>query len=110
MLMLTALRSTMKEARVDAFLVPRADRFQGEYVAPADERLAWLTGFLVPGASGGLGVREATMLLLLTPQIGEPTALALALSTRLITTLGDVLFAGSCRLLRPESIGHRDDR
>jgi hypothetical protein len=72
--------------------------------------LAWLTGFLVPGASGGLGVREGALLLLLAPQIGEPTALALALSTRLITTLGDVLFAGSCRLLGPESIGHWDDR
>jgi Xaa-Pro aminopeptidase len=40
-----ALREAMAEAGVDAFLVPRADRFQGEYVAPADERLAWLTGF-----------------------------------------------------------------
>jgi Xaa-Pro aminopeptidase len=26
-------------------LVPRADRFQNEYVPPSDERLAWLTGF-----------------------------------------------------------------
>ena len=62
--------------------------------------LAWLTGFLVPGASGGLGVREAALLLLLTPQTGEVTALALALVTRLITTLGDVVFAAVCRLLR----------
>ncbi len=30
---------------LDAFLVPRADAHQGEYVAPCDERLAWLTGF-----------------------------------------------------------------
>jgi len=28
-----------------AFLVPRVDRYQGEYVVEADERLAWLTGF-----------------------------------------------------------------
>ncbi|MFW5678528.1 MAG: aminopeptidase P family N-terminal domain-containing protein, partial [Rhodosalinus sp.] len=40
-----ALREVMAAQGVDAFLVPRADRFQGEYVAPADERLAWLTGF-----------------------------------------------------------------
>ncbi|MDG4647673.1 aminopeptidase P family protein [Roseibacterium sp. SDUM158017] len=40
-----ALRAEMVRAGVDAFLVPRADRFQGEYVAPRDERLAWLTGF-----------------------------------------------------------------
>ncbi|MDA0924798.1 MAG: aminopeptidase P family protein [Proteobacteria bacterium] len=42
---LAALRGAMRAAGVDAFLVPRADRFQGEYVAPCDERLAWLTGF-----------------------------------------------------------------
>ena len=42
---LAALRAAMAEAKVDAFLVPRADAHQGEYVAPRDERLAWLTGF-----------------------------------------------------------------
>lgn len=42
---LSALRDAMAKAGVDGFLVPRADRFQGEYVAPSDERLAWLTGF-----------------------------------------------------------------
>ena len=50
---LAALRETMAEAGFDAFLVPRADRFQGEFVAPADERLAWLTGFT---GSAGLAV------------------------------------------------------
>ena len=40
-----ALRAQMQAEGIDAFLVPRADRFQGEYVAPCDERLAWLTGF-----------------------------------------------------------------
>lgn len=42
---LKALRAAMAKAGVDAFLIPRADRHQGEYVAPADDRLAWLTGF-----------------------------------------------------------------
>ncbi|SLN19729.1 aminopeptidase P family protein [Pseudooctadecabacter jejudonensis] len=42
---LDALRSVMAERGVDGFVVPREDRFQGEYVAPADERLSWLTGF-----------------------------------------------------------------
>ncbi len=42
---LEALRGAMAEAGLDGFLVPRADRFQGEYVAPCDDRLAWLTGF-----------------------------------------------------------------
>jgi len=42
---LTALRKVMAAEGLDAFLVPRADAHQGEYVAPCDERLAWLTGF-----------------------------------------------------------------
>ncbi|MEL7177438.1 MAG: aminopeptidase P family protein [Pseudomonadota bacterium] len=42
---LTALRAVMKDHRLDGFLVPRADAHQGEYVAPRDARLAWLTGF-----------------------------------------------------------------
>ncbi|BDW85936.1 aminopeptidase P family protein [Roseicyclus marinus] len=42
---LAALRAGMAAAGLDGFLVPRADRFQGEYVAPCDDRLAWLTGF-----------------------------------------------------------------
>ncbi|MDE0520639.1 MAG: aminopeptidase P family protein [Boseongicola sp.] len=50
---LAALRDVMAEAGFDAFFVPRADRFQGEFVAPADERLAWLTGFT---GSAGLAV------------------------------------------------------
>jgi len=42
---LAALRAAMADAGYDAWLVPRADAHQGEYVAPCDERLAWLTGF-----------------------------------------------------------------
>ncbi|MEM7489622.1 MAG: aminopeptidase P family protein [Pseudomonadota bacterium] len=40
-----ALREWMAGRDLDAVLVPRADAHQGEYVAPADERLAWITGF-----------------------------------------------------------------
>ncbi|PPB81233.1 Xaa-Pro aminopeptidase [Albidovulum inexpectatum] len=42
---LTLLRREMARAGLDGFIVPRADAHQGEYVAPCDERLAWLTGF-----------------------------------------------------------------
>ncbi len=42
---LSALRAEINSAGVGGFLVPRADAHQGEYVAPCDERLAWLTGF-----------------------------------------------------------------
>jgi Xaa-Pro aminopeptidase len=39
------LRAALKARDLDGFVVPRADRFQNEYVPPGDERLAWLTGF-----------------------------------------------------------------
>ncbi len=42
---LKALREAMLAEGVDGFIVPRSDAHQGEYVAPRDERLAWLTGF-----------------------------------------------------------------
>ncbi|WP_209504509.1 MULTISPECIES: aminopeptidase P family protein [unclassified Ruegeria] len=42
---LAALRAELAREGLDGFLIPRADAHQGEYVAPRDERLAWLTGF-----------------------------------------------------------------
>ena len=42
---LAALRQQMAAEGLDGWLVPRADAWQGETVAPSDERLAWLTGF-----------------------------------------------------------------
>ena len=42
---LAALRAELKRQGLDGFIVPRADRHQGEYVPPSDERLAWLTAF-----------------------------------------------------------------
>src|ERR1700734_2975573 len=40
-----ALRAELAKPGLDGFIVPRADRFQNEYVPPCAERLAWLTGF-----------------------------------------------------------------
>lgn len=48
-----ALRHQLSVLGVDGFLIPRADQHQNEYVAPAEERLAWLTGFT---GSAGLAV------------------------------------------------------
>lgn len=50
---LKRLRAEMAAEGIDAFLVPRADAHQGEYVAPCDERLAWLSGFT---GSAGIAV------------------------------------------------------
>jgi len=48
-----ALRRKLEEARLDGFIVPRADEFQNEYVPANAERLRWLTGF---SGSAGLAV------------------------------------------------------
>ncbi|AUH35455.1 X-Pro aminopeptidase [Paracoccus tegillarcae] len=45
----------MSDRGLDAFIVPRADAHQGEYVADADARLRWLTGF-----TGSAGFAIAT--------------------------------------------------
>ena len=47
------LRRLMAQAKLDAYLVPRADEHQGEYVPPCAERLRWLTGF---SGSAGLAI------------------------------------------------------
>jgi Xaa-Pro aminopeptidase len=50
---LAALRAELKRRGLDGFVVPRADRYQNEYVPPCAERLAWLTGFT---GSAGLAI------------------------------------------------------
>src|SRR3954463_8578159 len=42
---LSALREELARQNLTGFVVPRADQQQNEYVAPSEERLAWLTGF-----------------------------------------------------------------
>ncbi|MGR1581649.1 aminopeptidase P family protein [Thalassobius sp. S69A] len=42
---LARLRAQMQAEGLAGFLIPRADAHQGEYVAPRDDRLSWLTGF-----------------------------------------------------------------
>ncbi len=50
---LQALRAELSSQNLDGLLIPRADEHLGEYVAPAFERLAWLTGFT---GSAGLAI------------------------------------------------------
>jgi Xaa-Pro aminopeptidase len=42
---LRLLRNQLQKCGVDGFILPRTDAHQNEYLAPPDERLAWLTGF-----------------------------------------------------------------
>src|SRR5262252_8661488 len=39
------LRAELARRGLDGFIVPRADRYQNEYVPPSDARLAWISGF-----------------------------------------------------------------
>jgi len=50
---LARLREVMTARGLDGFVVPRADEYQGEYVPPCGQRLAWLTGFT---GSAGLAI------------------------------------------------------
>jgi Xaa-Pro aminopeptidase len=53
---LALLRKELKRQKLDAFLVPRQDEHQGEYVGAYAERLKWITGF-----SGSWGVAVVGM-------------------------------------------------
>jgi len=61
--------------------------------------LAWLVGFLTPGSPGGLGTREASLLLLLDGVAPESTLLLTALIFRMVTIGGDTVCYLSGRLL-----------
>jgi len=56
---------------------------------------SWMLGFLVPGAPGGIGVREFVLVLGLSPLSGEAPALLDAALFRLVTIGGDALMAGA---------------
>lgn len=53
---LSALRAEMQARGLTALIVPRFDAHQGEYVAPHDERLGFVTGFT--GSAGAAIVLE----------------------------------------------------
>jgi uncharacterized membrane protein YbhN (UPF0104 family) len=52
---------------------------------------AWVVGYMLPGAPGGLGVREAMMLALLGPVLGTTVALGVSVTMRLTSMAGDGL-------------------
>lgn len=54
---LQALRNKMKEAKVDVYYVPTADPHMSEYVTPAYQARAWLSGFT--GSAGQAVVSQS---------------------------------------------------
>lgn len=58
---LEALRTAMAGAKVDAFLVPRADAHRGEAVPPGEERLAFISGFTGSAGMAIIGQKNAVL-------------------------------------------------
>ena len=58
---LKELRRLMAAAKLDAYLVPRADEFQGEYVPESAARLKFITGFTGSAGLAVIGKKTATL-------------------------------------------------
>ena len=54
--------------------------------------LAWVAGFVTPGAAAGIGVREAVLMVALDGALGLEASAVVALAFRLVTTAGDGVF------------------
>jgi uncharacterized membrane protein YbhN (UPF0104 family) len=81
-------------------------------LAVAAYMISWLIGYIVPGAPGGIGVREAVLLFILSPYCrGESIVVAMTL-IRLASIVGDVLpfFAESLLVLRRRTRGRAPER
>ncbi len=54
--------------------------------------IAWLIGFLTPGAPAGVGIREIVLLFLLKTVVQESDLLLAVMLGRVVTVVGDTLF------------------
>ena len=66
----------------------------GPIFATAVFTVAWTAGFLIPGAPGGIGMRDGLIVLGLSLVTGSGAALAAALMHRGVSVLGDVVTFG----------------
>jgi glycosyltransferase 2 family protein len=74
--------------------------------------LAWLVGFVTPGSSAGIGVREAVLIAALEGTLGGPAGGLIALALRLVTVMGDLVFFSLALMLgrahHPEALALRN--
>ncbi len=56
-----ALRQLLARRGLDAYIIPRADEHQGEYVPASAERLAWLTGFTGSAGNAVVATKRAAV-------------------------------------------------
>ncbi|MBU6478697.1 MAG: flippase-like domain-containing protein [Xanthomonadaceae bacterium] len=82
------------------FLLP--DASHDYWLLIAVFALAWVVGFVTPGAPGGFGIREGLMLLMLAPVFSAASASVLVIALRVATTLGDVFILIAGFLLLPK--------
>lgn len=61
--------------------------------------VSWVVGFLVVVAPAGAGAREVALVVLLSPLMGRTDALTLALVSRVLMSVGDLITAGTAWLL-----------
>lgn len=74
--------------------------FEGAFLLMGGCTASYLVGFITPGAPGGIGVREAAMLLLLEPYFPGDKILLAAVVQRLITVIGDIIVYPVSRLFQ----------
>ncbi|MBV8886430.1 MAG: flippase-like domain-containing protein [Chroococcidiopsidaceae cyanobacterium CP_BM_RX_35] len=56
--------------------------------------IAWTIGFIMPGAPGGLGIRETVLSYLYSQELGAGLAIGLSLTLRVVTIMGDLAAFG----------------
>jgi glycosyltransferase 2 family protein len=70
------------------------------FIFPAIFIIAWLVGFVTPGAPAGVGVRELTLIFLAKSYLPEAEVLTLTIFSRFVTGFGDVIFFFGTRLFK----------
>ncbi len=61
--------------------------------------LSWMAGFVVIGLPGGIGVREAVLVSALTGPLGAGVALSVAITSRIVSVVVDVVAAAASPLV-----------
>lgn len=79
------------------------------FLAAGAYALAFVVGFLVFIAPGGIGAREAALTVVLTPALPAGAAVVVAIASRVLLTAADLLIAGAAFLLTKPPPGTAPD-
>lgn len=70
--------------------------------------VSWLAGYVIPGASAGIGVREAAIMLILSTAVLPQEATLIAILMRVVTLLGDLFFYLLAKAVESSLNKHRE--